>query len=191
MRIVPCTSITVVDAVPGGEYKVILEVAPESWGNIADTAARLADFLSGVSVFGHSLDTSLFTGWDVVKVEYTGNTIEIYFKETGSPAIIAVLAVLWPYIQWLLVACGIILLGYKILDLLTGIVEHSEANAQREQDKLRAECIMQQLNDGRSIEDAITICGISYPSPKDDMGKIILIGVAILGAAYLIGRERK
>ena len=188
-----CTTLTVSGAVTRGYYKWVLEVDTAwSFGSIATAAARIADWLSGISFFGYELDRTLFSGWNIEKVEYTANTIEVYFKEVGSPAILAVIAALWPYIVWLLRFFGIVLLGSKLIDLGTNVVAHEEANAERVQDKDRADCIKASLDAGRTPQQAMEICQAAYPqgSKPVDYGLYAVAIAGILGLAYILGQRR-
>ena len=185
-----CTQLTIGEA-GGTEYKLEIQVEP-IWGNVASAAASIADFFSGLTIFGYKFDVALLGGWDITKVEYSTNKIDIYLKEAGSVPIIVLVELLWPYIVWLLTALGILTLGWKLVDLANNIVSAYDNSENREADTKRAGCIQTQLAAGKTEEEALKICQISYPEKEKgtDWGTIFLIGAGILGLAYVLGEKK-
>lgn len=187
-----CTQVTLGGPGVSGQYKLVLLVdTASSYGSIATAAVKLGEFLSGISFFGYQFDRSLLGGWDVTKIEYATDRIEIFLSEVGSIGILALISVIWPYLVWVLRFLGIVLLGNQLINLGNNVIEAQETNAEREQDKQRALCIQTQLNAGKTEAEAIKICQVSYPQREGTDWDMIFVGVAaILGAAYIFGGKK-
>lgn len=185
-----CTNLTVTSGTGSTEYKLVIDVEP-LWGSVADAAAKLADWFAGFSIFGYQLDQSLLGGWDVTRVEYASNRIEISLKKVGSLPILAVVQALWPYIVWILTALGIVALGWKLLDLSNKVIDYFDNSANRDENAKRAACISDQLNAGKTIDEALKICNVSYPGKGTDWSGLILPAVGLLAVAYVAGEFAK
>jgi len=146
----------------------------------AEAVAKIADYLAGVEVFGYKLDMSSITGWDPIQVEYDDETSRIYiwFEKTGSPAIppimIGVIAIL--------LILGLIIIGWKFMSIAGDIIETID-------NKLRADCIKERIDEGYTPEEALALCPISK---EDDSWASKLIPIAgMLGLAYVAAEVLK
>lgn len=173
---------TVPPAPPGATHVFIIDIWKAfPWSKSgAEAVAKIADYLAGVEVFGYKLDMSSITGWDPIQVEYDDAKSQIYiwFEKTGSPAIPPIIV----GIIAILLILGLIIVGWKFMSTAGDIIETVD-------DKLRADCIKERLDEGYTPEEALALC----PTSKEaDSWVSKLIPVAgMLGLAYVAAEVLK
>ncbi len=172
------------------EYKLVLEITP-IWGNVADAAARIADWLSGLSVYGLQFDRALLGGWDVTQVTYSSNRIEIYLKEVGSLQIMAVVTGIMAALKPVLWLLGILVSLWTLVQLSNNNTVTTQDNNDKAKDTEKIDLVKTLLDQGKTPEEIVKILGILNKGEGTDWGAIILPAAGLLAAAYVLGEAMK
>jgi len=88
----------------------------------------------GIIAFASKI-TNVFagiTGWKVEDVVLVDKELQIYFIKYGSPVFLAFIVPYIPRIISLLKAVGIFVIGWKVINLATEVVEHKETVVEKE-----------------------------------------------------------
>ena len=169
-------------APPGATHVFIIDIWKAfPWSKSgAEAVAKIADYLAGLEVFGVKLDMSGITGWDPIQVEYDDPNSQMYiwFQKTGSPAIPAIMI----GVGFILLMLGLIIKAWTFMKISGDVIKIID-------DKIRADCIKERLDEGYTPEEALALC----PDSGDDDGWVSkLIPIAgIAGLAYVLAAALK
>jgi hypothetical protein len=175
-----CSQVTIVGA-GGATHQLIFNVYKAfPWSaDGAVAVANVSSFLAGTEVLGYKLDMSQLTGWDVLDVQWNESTSQLIvnLKEVGSPIPVGVAAA----IIIILILLGLIIYAWSFATIAGDVLKTVDT-------KLRADCIKSYIDSGKTPEEALTLC--PEKSVGTDWGTITLIGVGILGLAYVLGGKK-
>ncbi len=188
----PCTSVTAGGGGGGGQqesdqYKLILHVNA-IWGDIAQAAQKIANWLSGIEIFGVKFDSSLLGGWEVTQIGYAPNQMEFSFKKVGSLPIVAVITGIVAAIRPILWLLGIVLTLWELKDIYSGSVTKTVSNNDLASDTQKTNTVKDMLDKGYTPEQIAKVLGVlNEDKGKTDWGSIVIPAVALIAAAYVAG----